>query len=253
MPPVVRHQTGEAHPEPRVVETRVGPVRRVHVDVRVLPRAPVPRCLVADGGIGVGKEPRVGVDEAAVAFGLGHAVAEPRPRLGEDPAHVTGDPLDLPPAVGAHAEQHDLGDAFGVALGVGESEHRTPRAAEDQPPLDPEPLTQPLDVGEQVVRGVRGQVDVGLARVRGAAAAAALVEEHDAVGGRGRRAAASTAYTPSPDHRAGPRPACRRGCRTAPSGRGSRRRRRAGPGRTARSGDGAQASWDPFVSGRRRI
>jgi hypothetical protein len=63
-----------------------------------------------------------------------------------------------------------------VALRVGEAERRAPRGAEHEPALDPEVLAQRLDVGEEVVRRVGAQLAERLA-----AAAAALVEEHDPV------------------------------------------------------------------------
>ena len=63
-----------------------------------------------------------------------------------------------------------------MGLGVGERERRAPGAAEHQPALDAEVLAQLLDVGDQVP----GRV-VLEARVRPAAAAAALVEQDDAI------------------------------------------------------------------------
>ena len=86
------------------------------------------------------------------------------------------EPVDLPLADEEDPAQHQLGHALRVRLGVGERQRAAPRAAEDLPPLDAEVLAQRLDVGDQVPRRV-----VDERRVRRALAAAALVEEHDAV------------------------------------------------------------------------
>ena len=75
------------------------------------------------------------------------------------------------------AAQHELGDDVGMLLGVGQREGGAPRAPEHHPPLDAEVGAHPLDVVHEVPRGV--VLHVG---VRRALAAAALVEQHDAVG-----------------------------------------------------------------------
>ncbi|MNN22465.1 hypothetical protein D3C81_1358230 [compost metagenome] len=59
---------------------------------------------------------------------------------------------------------------------VGQREGRAPGTAIDQPTLDAEVLAHLLDVGHQMLRGVVAQ----LAEGRGAAAAA-LIDQHDAV------------------------------------------------------------------------
>ena len=63
-----------------------------------------------------------------------------------------------------------------MRLRVGQRQGRAPRAAEQLPALDAEVRAQPLHVGDQVPGGVGLQ-----AGVRQRAAAAALVEQHDAV------------------------------------------------------------------------
>src|SRR5205809_6674574 len=68
-----------------------------------------------------------------------------------------------------------------MRLGVREGERASPRAAPDEPALDPEVDPQQFDVRDQVLRRVGRQVDVGLARVRRAATAVALIEENDEV------------------------------------------------------------------------
>ena len=80
-------------------------------------------------------------------------------------------------------EEDHLGDALRMGFGVGQAEGRAPRCAEEKPALDAQVLPQALDVGDQVVGRVRGQIDLGVAGVGRAPAAAALVEEDDPVGG----------------------------------------------------------------------
>ena len=130
-----------------------------------------------DRGIGIGEQAVVGVDQAAVALVLRHAVAEARPLGGVQAPDVAGDPLDLAARARGDREQHELADALGVGLRVREAERAAPRPAEHEPALDLELLAQPLDVGDQVLGRVVGQ------RVRAAAATPALVEHDDAVAG----------------------------------------------------------------------
>jgi hypothetical protein len=66
-----------------------------------------------------------------------------------------------------------------VGLGVGERERAAPGAAEHQPAVDGEGFSQGLDVGDQVLGGVVGEL-----AQRRRAARSALVEQHDAVVGR---------------------------------------------------------------------
>jgi hypothetical protein len=130
----------------------------------------------------VPQQPGVRSGEVAVAVGGPYAVAEARPLGGEDPAHVTGHPLDVPAAGGRDAEQNQRGDAVGVPLGVRQAQGRAPGSAEDEPLLDVKVPAQELDVREQVVGRVGRQVDGRITGVRRTPAAAALVEQHDAVG-----------------------------------------------------------------------
>jgi hypothetical protein len=74
------------------------------------------------------------------------------------------------------AAQHQLAHHFRVTLRVGERQRAAPRAAEHLPAADREVLAQRLDVRDQVPRGV-----VDEAGVRRALAAAALIEQHDAM------------------------------------------------------------------------
>ena len=93
--PVMGDQARERHAEPRVVVARVVAVAGAHLHVGVLPVAPVARRPRAHGGVGVGQQAAVGLDEAALPFTGRHAVAEACPLLGEQPAHVARDPADL--------------------------------------------------------------------------------------------------------------------------------------------------------------
>ena len=58
-----------------------------------------------------------------------------------------------------------------MRLRIGQAQGGAPGGAEDQPALDAQVLSQTLDVGDQVLRGVLAQLGV-----RRAFAAAALVE-----------------------------------------------------------------------------
>src|SRR5690606_20732581 len=73
----------------------------------------------------------------------------------------------------------DLADPLGVGLGVGEAQGRAPGAADHLPAVDAALLADTLHVRHQVPGGVVLEVGMG-----GRAAAAALVEQDDAVGRR---------------------------------------------------------------------
>jgi len=126
---------------------------------------------------------RVGIDEAAivgrqqiVAFVLRDEVVELALRLGKQDANTVEKPVDLTFAAEKNTPQHQPTAVHGMRLGVGERQGRAPRTAEDQPGVDAEFASQRFHVGDQMRRGVVGQ----LAMRRGAAAAA-LVEQNDAV------------------------------------------------------------------------
>src|SRR5690606_13999853 len=98
-------------------------------------------------------------------------------RVREDQARAAlVEPLELPAPEQEDAAQHELAHAPGVLLGVGERERATPRAAEHLPALDPELLPERLDVRDEVPGRVVDERGVGTAL-----AAAALVEQNDAV------------------------------------------------------------------------
>src|ERR1700683_2540772 len=68
-----------------------------------------------------------------------------------------------------------------MGLGVGQAQRAAPRGADQQPALDAHVLPQLLHVGDATLRGVEAHVRRRVARQRGAAAAAALVEQDDPV------------------------------------------------------------------------
>ncbi len=96
--------------------------------------------------------------------------------------------------------------ALRVRLGIGERQRRAPRAAEHQPAVDAAGAAQPFEVGDEVRRGVVGELGE-----RRRAPGAALVEQHDAPEARGRKSGGDAAGSRRPARRAGTRPARRRG------------------------------------------
>lgn len=145
-------------------------------DDSVLPCAPVGRGLRPDGRIRVLHQPveRGGHLEAVLRLGCDRLEAFERGRQVLLDAPV--EPVELRPPAHRHAHEDDLGDAFGMLLGVGEDQRRAPRPAHEQPFLDPEVLAQPLHVVDQVLRGVDRHVGGRVRGVRRGGAAAALVE-----------------------------------------------------------------------------
>ena len=182
--PVVRDQPGEAHAKARVVVARVVLVVWSHLHVPVLPRAPVRGSLLANSRVRVVQQSGVRRREVAVPIRLWHTIAKPFPFLGKQPTDITGDPFDLAPGRVGDADQDHLSDALGMALGVRQPEGHAMREAVHEPPVDAEVLAQSLDVGDEVVRRVDAEVDIGLAGVWRAPAGAPLVEQDDSIGRR---------------------------------------------------------------------
>jgi hypothetical protein len=109
--------------------------------------------------VGMGEARAIRGDQV-VTLGLRNRREEALPRAPEreDPAHDER----------AHAVR--------MRLRVREGQRASPRAAEHEPALDAEALAQPLGIGDEMPRRV------GLERgVRRAAAASALIEQHDAI------------------------------------------------------------------------
>lgn len=109
------------------------------------------------------------------------ALDEPRPLVGEEASRVVVQPSHVAPSGQGHRQEDELADAVGMALGVRERERHAPRAAQDEPLLDAEVLTEPLDVGDEVVGRVG---DEGLHRLGGRRQGStrhALVEGDDSI------------------------------------------------------------------------
>src|SRR5260221_14625732 len=101
------------------------------------------------------------MDEAAVvrvekiaALAFRYVARERAPRLGKDRAEAVEEPVDLALAAQEDPAQHERAAALRMVLRVGQSEGRAPRAAEHHPLVDGEVRAQPLEVGDQVLRGV---------------------------------------------------------------------------------------------------
>ena len=131
--------------------------------------------------VGVLHQARVGGDEVAVAVGLGDTGPEPLPFLGEEARDAPVEPVDLRASRGGDAGEHDLRHSVRVPLGVGESQRRPPGPPGQQPAVDTEVLAQQLHIREQMLGGVGAHVRGRVTRVRGAAPAPTLIEQHGPV------------------------------------------------------------------------
>ena len=178
--PEVGDDPRERQPELGVLVARAG--RGCRHDC-VLPLAPVAGSPGAHRGVRAMQETAVGLGKIALTVVLRDAVAVTVPRLWKQLAEAPGDEVGLRSSAGSGAGQHQPGDKLHVALGIGESENRSPGAAEDQPPVDTEVPPQSLQVGEEVLGRVGAEIGVRVARVGTAPTAAALIEENDPVGG----------------------------------------------------------------------
>src|SRR4029453_512755 len=78
-----------------------------------------------------------------------------------------------------NSSQHKICHPVTVFFGVRQGKRAAPGATEDLPPLDTAMLTKPLNVCNQVPRGVGAQTCSRFAGVRPALATAALIKEHD--------------------------------------------------------------------------
>jgi hypothetical protein len=157
-------------------------VRRVQVQVarRAFPHGPRARGGRALVGVAAGQAPVVRAHQV-VAFLLRDRLDVLLPQVRVDRAgalRVLVEPVELRLAQQEDPAQHQLGHARREHLRVRERERGAPAAAEHLPFLDAEVLAQLLKVVDEVPRRV-----VDEARMRRALAAAALVEQHDAVRG----------------------------------------------------------------------
>ena len=110
-------------------------------------------------GVPGGEQAVIGGDEVTVAFVFGYRCEIRLPHVGVDmrgTAVVV--PVDFTATQQEDAAEHQLGDAVGVCLRVGEPERRTPRTAEHLPALDAEVCAQRLHVGDQLGSGVHREV-----------------------------------------------------------------------------------------------
>ena len=122
---------------------------------------------------------RGAVGRQPVRTGQAREVAEPGPGLGEEPAGAPVQPVKLQPPGRGHAEHEHPADPLRMPLRVRQRQRHPPRPAAQQPLAHAEVLAQLLHVPEQVLGRVQAHVSRGVAGVRQAAAAVALVEEDD--------------------------------------------------------------------------
>ena len=150
---------------------------RQQVQAAALIAAPGACRLQALGRVGTEHPLGIGAEQIAPLLGRDrrHQLGV---RLREKPAHAIEEPVQLGRRAQEDAAQDKAGAALRMRLAVGQCQRRTPGAAKHQPALNAHQLTQALDVGHQVRRGVVA----GLAQ-RGRLPGAALVKQHDAVVG----------------------------------------------------------------------
>jgi monoamine oxidase len=150
----------------------------------VFPPAPGQRRLGPDGGIGVSHQPGISGVQIGGAGGTGHDRAETLAILREKPASALVKPVGLAAPARGNGRQHDLRHPFRKAFCVGKCEGRPPGPAGDQPPVDAQMLPQGLDIRDEMIGRVDRHVGRWITCMRRAAAAAALIEQHDLVARR---------------------------------------------------------------------
>ncbi len=147
----------------------------------ILPFTPAQRRILPNGRVGMGEQARVGSRQVCVPLGRRHRFDEPFPFAREDPPHVPGDPLDFPAAACRDRSQRHAGHPVGMCLRIGQCEAHAPGHPPGHHPLvDPEMFAETLDIGDEVIGGVRGQVGARIIGLGRAASAAALIEQHRA-------------------------------------------------------------------------
>ncbi|GAA10626.1 hypothetical protein GOALK_002_00910 [Gordonia alkanivorans NBRC 16433] len=123
----------------------------------------------------------VGGDQVAVALVRRDRLEVGLPHVGEDVRRAAVVvPVDLAATQQEDPAQHQFGDPVGMRLRIGETQRRTPGAAEDLPAVDAEMGPELLHVGDEMRRGVDTQVRA-VGDVRPGLSATALIEQHDPV------------------------------------------------------------------------
>src|SRR5262249_46009668 len=110
------------------------------------------------------------------ALGFRDMAGKIAPGLRRQLAQAIEKPIYLRLPAKEDAAECKSANAIGMELGISDGERRAPGATEHGPFVDPEMLTQPLDVGHQV----RGRVVADLAE-RPRATGTPLIEDDDAV------------------------------------------------------------------------
>jgi hypothetical protein len=182
MPPVVGNKSRKRHAKSRIVIAWVRAIIRVCGDVRIFPRAPIPRGLFSDGWIRIMEQTSVSVGQATASLRWRRALAETLPSFREKTSRVTRDPLNLASACDANAEKDHFGNAFFMTLAISQCERGPPRSGEDQPSFYLQRRAQEFQIADEVLGCIRSQVCRSIARVRRASAAATLIEQNDAIG-----------------------------------------------------------------------
>jgi len=141
-------------------------------------------------------------------------------------------PVDLLAAGHRHLIEGQPDHALRISVRVRQPEGHTPRQTADHPPFDAQVPAQGLDIAQQVLSRISGQVGCGIDR-GSASPRAPLIELDDAVPCRIEQAPPVHRASRTRAARAGSAPVARPGCHTSPSTRDDRRRRGAGPSRRA--------------------
>ena len=137
-----------------------------------LVRRPCLRRRHLHGGIGIGEPPQIGRQRIG-ALGLWQETDEIRIEVGAKPLRALDErPFDLCARAEEDGAHDEPGNPLGMRLGIRDGERRSPRAADDQPALDAEVHAYRLDVGDEMLRRVGLERQIGMA-----AAGAALIEQ----------------------------------------------------------------------------
>jgi hypothetical protein len=183
--PVVGDQASEGVAEVRVLPAGV-PVQSAGADghVGVLPQRPLLGGRIPEDRVIGLEQTGIRIDDPVVSppeadIGLLGEGREAVPGLREDRAHALGDPVDLSPAGGGDAEQHDPTNPVRMRLRIGESQGGAPGDAVQDPGVHAEVFSQGLHVRDEVRRGVGLEGDLRVRCVGEGATATALLEADD--------------------------------------------------------------------------